>query len=600
MVHINEGLTLADFGNIIKKRKITALLLFISTIVSVYFFTRNITPEYRSSASVELKAQTSHLTSLGGFPAMMNIINRDTEMRKIGSYPIISQAAVQLGLISEDSTEADKDSIVSNLQGKISVKEVENTTLIMIFASDSLPEKAIEIANTVADVYIRHTISERNDRARKTREFIEGQLTSVGKELRDVEEKARRYKLTGKITDNISDIGSTLNSLTLQRSRLLIKYGEKHPDVVGLDKQISNLKYKMGSLTGEELEYLYLMREVTINEELYMMLNKKLKEALIAEADKLIPVAVVDPARRASLVKPNKKLNMIVGIIGGLLLSLIGVLIRENLDTSLNTAHDIEDFLSVPALTEIPFIKVIQSDERLPLLLFQNKNSAFLEAFNNLAASIISFSHKRDIKTILFTSMMPREGKSEIVANLGIIKSQSGSRTLLIDADFRQPTLSKLFRVSRKPGVIDIITDKLDWKHWIHPANSNDKIKEILLNNNLFNLENLSILTAGHLPPHPMRFLNSDEFRNLILSAREEFDTVLLDSPPLYYFSDPAIMSDLVDAIIMVHKPGSVDRNDLLRATKQLGGTESKLLGITLNEVSGKVRGKYYYRYYSK
>lgn len=599
MVQTSEGLTLADYWQILKKRKTVAILTFFLVVSSSYFFTRITIPVYQASATIELRYQTSHLLSLGGLPTMLRMINRDTEIRKIKSYPVISEVARTLDLINENSSEDEKNKAVGAIRSKISVKEIGDTTLIKISATDTDKDNTVKLTNTVANAYVKKTVEERNERTKKTRQFIEEQLNTVGKQLRDVEEKARKFKLTGKITERISDLGATLSSLTLQRSRLLTKYGEKHPDIVSLDKQIANLKYKMGNLTKEELEYLYLMREVTINEELYMMLNKKLKEALITEADKVIPVGIVDPAKKASLIKPDKQMNMLMGILGGFLLAIIGVLIQENLDTSLRTAHDIETYLKVPALAEIPYIKVEKNNLNIPHLLFQKKNSAYLESYNNLAASVISFSHNKKIQTVLFTSIMPREGKSEVITNFGIIKSQSGNKTLLIDADFRQPAINKFFKLPRKPGIIDIITEKLDFNHWIQPANSNSEIKKLLKNEGLFDLNNLYILPTGHLPPHPMRFLSSPEFKDIINRAKKDFDLILLDSPPIYYFADPAVLSGIVDAIVIVHKPGSIETKELSRAVKQLSDGDTNFLGIVLNGVKGKIRGKYYYRYYS-
>ncbi len=598
MIQQNEEYTLADYWHILYKRRNIALLTFALTVTSVYIFTKLMTPIYQSSVSVELRSQSSNLLSLGGLPTMFNIINRDTEIRKVESYPIISETAKALEMIDESSSEADINNAIAILRSQISVKEVMNTTLIKITAQNSDSDKAVLTANTAAKTYVKQTIDERNERTKKTREFIEDQLSIVGNELRSMEEKARKFKQTGKITDRISDFGSTLSSLSLQRSRLLTKYGEKHPEVVSLDKQMSNLKFRMGDLTSSELEYLYLMREISINEELYLLLSKKLKEALITEADKVIPVIIVDPARKAVLIKPNKKTNMVMGILAGFLLAIIGVLLSENIDTSLRTAHDIETYLNVPALTEIPHLKVKSEEQNYPHLLFQNQNSAYLEAYNNLEAAITSFKDTKQVKTILFSSMMPREGKSEVVSNFGIGQSQS-KKILLIDTDFRQPSISKLFRIARKPGLIDVITQNLDWKHWVHSADSSDEIKTITQENKLFDLANLDIMPAGHLPPHPVRFLNSPEFANLLDTVKNSYDLVLLDSPPLYYFADPTIISNLVDAIIMVHKPGSVNIQELQRTIRTISEGNAKFLGVALNGVTGKVRGRYYYRYYS-
>lgn len=596
-----EGLTLSDYWQIFKKRKNIAILTFIVVVASVYFFTKTITPVYKASNTVELRYQSPHLAYLGGaLPSMYRIINRDTEIRKMESFPIMEKAAKKLGYVKENSMNEQINQAVNRLRGKISANEVKETTLIQINAQDSNPDHAVSIANTVAQVYVEKTIEEQNQRAKNTREFIEDQLTKVGERLREQERKARKFKVAGKISGRIEDLGTKLSNLLVERSRLQTLYGEKHPKIVSLNNQISNLRSNVGNLTSDELEWLNLKREATINEELYMMLNKKLKEAQIGEADKVIPVSIVDPAKKASLIKPNKKINMLMGIIMGMALALIIVLLQENLDTSLRNAGDIETYLKVPTLTEIPHIKKKKSDSKVPLILSQQESSEYIEAFNTLAASLMSIGRDKKIQTILFMSMMPREGKSEVVSNFGIVESHSGSKTLLIDADFRQATLHRMFKLSRKPGIIDVITKDMDWKEVVKPALSNKEIEQEFDEKETKYLKNLYLLSVGHLPPHPMRFLSSKEFQNMMDKVKQEFDIILLDSPPLYYFADPTVLSNIVDGIIMVHRPGSIGRRELIRKTKQLRGKESKFLGVVLNDVKERRKKKYYYRYYSQ
>jgi len=591
-----EGLSFSEIWQIIKKRRFIALSVFVLTVASVYCFTKKIVPVYEASATIELKNYES--IQFKGIPGSQIEFNRDTEMRKIESYPMLVNTAWKLEMLDAGSSGNYKNDTVRNLQQKINISKVGSTNLIKISIRDADPQYAIKLANTLAEVYVTKTIEERNERKRKSREFIEEQLASVSTQLRAIEEKTRKFKMSGKITSRIEELGGKLSRLRLEKSNLLTKYGEKHPDVINVNRQIAELKDNMGTLTENELEYINLMRDASINEELYMMLNKQLKNAQIAEADKVIPVSIVEKAREAFLVRPNKKVNMMMGIIAGFILALTGILVTENIDTSVRSAHDVEKYLDIPALAEIPVFKKAGKFSDIPFLLSKNTSSDFLEAFNTLTASVISFGYNKPIKTLLFTSLMPREGKSQIAANYGIVESQT-NKVLILDTDFRQPRIHKLFDVSRKPGLIDTITENHDWRTAIQPArpgihNGGSRTKE-----EAFDLINLDIMSVGKLPPHPMRFLSSGKFNEIIKKAKQEYDAVILDSPPLHYFADPAILSKIVDGIILIHKPGSVGRQDILRAMEILKQDDSKLLGIVLNGVRKSIRSKYYYRYYS-
>ncbi|MFC2091431.1 GumC family protein [Elusimicrobiota bacterium] len=602
MTDLHESINLSDYWQLIKKRKNLAIILFTLVILSDFVFTQMTTPVFKSDAVIELRYQSPHLLSFNSYaPDMFSIINRDTEIRKMESYPILSGVALKLAMLNENSTETEINSIIQQLRGKISASQLGDTALIKIIATDSNPQSAIKLANTVAEIYVQKTIDERNKRTSNTRQFIENQLQNVGQQLRTTEENSRKFKMSGKITERISTLGTTLSDLTLQRQRLLTKYGEKHPEVVSLSKQIFDLKSNMGDLTTDELEYLTLMREATINEELYMMLNKKLKEAMIIEADKVIPVGIADPARQASLIKPNKRLNMLIGIILGLILAITGILIMENIDTSLKSALEVETYLKTPVLSQVPVVhKKNISIPDIPIILTSSKNSTFYEAFNSLSASLISSSMQTKIQTILITSAMPKEGKSEIVSNFGIVESLRGNKTLLIDTDFRQPTLNKLFHISRKPGITDLLTEGLNWKTITHSSITSEKLINNLSEDEKASIKNLSIITAGHTSSNPMKFISSPEFKEFLIKMKDNFDIILLDSPPLYYFADPSVLSRIVDGIVLVHKPGSIDKKELLRITEQFSEkNSSNLLGVVINQVKSRIKGKYYY-YYSR
>ncbi|MBN1383285.1 MAG: polysaccharide biosynthesis tyrosine autokinase [Elusimicrobia bacterium] len=584
---IHNELTLYDYWQIIKKRRIIAIGVFLLIVFSVLVFTFLSTEIYRASTTVELRIEGPSFWAMGTMGQEISwMIDVDTEMRKVESYPVLLHTAKLLGQVDENTSDARKEQIVNVLRGKVSVSKVANTTLMNIIATDTDPKKTVEIANAAGKAYVDETIEGRNERARKTREFIEKQVTVLSDELKEKEQQIRQYVASGLITEKVQSMGGSLTDLLVERSNLLTQYGNKHPEVIKINSKINVLKSKLGKMSGSELEYVILLRDVKIDEGLYEMLIRKHKEALITEADKVIPVAIVEPANNAVLVKPNKQLNVLMGIIAGLIFAVIGVVLAENLDTSLRTAEEIEIYLKLPALAEIPHIKE-EKTSPVPFSLLHDINSPYIEAYNEF---LVNFSDDREkkVQTILFTSVMPSEGKTEVTSNFAITQSQHDNKTLIVDADFRQAAIHKLFKIPRKPGLMDVLKDKLNWRSVL----AKPKIDSA---SNL-SLDNVRILSVGHLPAHPMRVLNSPEFSNLITELRNEFDYILFDSPPLYYFADPAVLSSLSDGIIIVHTPGMANRNELMRIRNRLS---TKIIGVVLNNMEEKRRGYYYYKYYS-
>jgi capsular exopolysaccharide synthesis family protein len=603
MIEIEQGLSLADYWQILVKRKKIAILTLFLIIGATYVFTRLTTPVYRACAVIELKIESPNVWALGAFGRDFSwMIDIDTELQKIRSLPIMTRSAEVLGLIDGNTTKSNSDKIIDDIRGKIDVEEVRNTALIKIYANDANADSAVTVANAVSEGYVSTIVEERNERSSNTRQFIANQLDVVNSELRDTEEDARQYEASGKISNRIIDLGKKLAGLNFEKTTLMTKFGHKHPEIISINKQVGELESKLGRLNEDELKYIRLLRDVRVSEGLYEMLNRKLKEALIAEADKVIPAVIIDPARSAYLLKPNFKLNMMMSAVLGVLFAIIMVIVKENLDTSLSSASDMKRYLKVPTLGEIPHVKEKKSIADSPYLLIPNStDSSYMEAYNTLWASINTLTGHENRQAFLFTSAMPKEGKSEILSNFGIVQSQNGLKTLLIDADFRQATLHRLFKTQRKPGIIDVLSSDLDWRVAIYKPVIKDEIKAEFnaANEEIPDLSNLSILPVGHLPPHPMRFVASEKFRELMAHFREEYDLILVDSPPMYYFADPAVLSSIVDGVIFVHRPGSVTRYELLRIKEQLSGEDQNFLGAVLNDVKGKRKGKYYYRYYT-
>jgi len=590
-------LNLYDYWQIIKKRRAIAIGILLLVVVSTLIFTFLSTKIYNSSTTVELRIEGPSSWAFGSFAQGLSwMVDIDTEIRKVTSYPVLLRSAKILGLIDENPTEQSRASASNSIRGKISVTKIPNTTLINIIANDTEPQKAVEIANAVAQAYLDETIETRNERAKKTREFIEQQVSTISDDLKEKEQKIRQYVATGMVSEKIQSMGGNLTDLLIEESNLLTQYGEKHPEVIKIRNKINVLKSKLGKMSHPELEYITLLRDVKIDVGLYEMLITKHREALITEADKVVPVAIVEPARNAVLVKPDRRMNMLMGLLVGLMFATIGVVLAESLDTSLRTAEEIETYLKLPTFAEIPHIRDEKSDTS-PFLLLSDSHSPYVESYNEFLANFNRYDPEKKIQTLLFTSVMPSEGKSEVISNFAILQSQNNNKTLVIDADFRQAAIHKLFKVPRKPGVMDIIKENLNWRDVVKkPVESGSSSMVSLPDKTEFNLANLSILSVGHLPAHPMQVIGSSGFTELVMELKKEFDYILFDSPPLYYFADPTVISSLCDGIILVHTPKTASRDELKRAKKRLS---PKLIGVVLNNMEEKRRGYYYYKYYS-
>lgn len=186
-------------------------------------------------------------------------------------------------------------------------------------------------------------------------------------------------------------------------------------------------------------------------------------------------------------------------------------------------------------------------------------------------------------KVLLFTSAVSVEGKSTSISNVAVTLAQSGRKVLLMDCDLRKAKLHDMFGLNLVPGLTNILSHK-------------KSIKESA--NYLEGQRNLHILTAGALPPDPLKHISSNSLKNLIQQAKESYDYVLIDAPPVLAVADTARLARCVDGVILVVAANETKQKNALQAKKALDKTGVEILGCILTKQ--EIKNKGYYTYYSK
>lgn len=361
--------------------------------------------------------------------------------------------------------------------------------------------------------------------------------------------------------------------------------------------------------------------EVKINEEAYIMLNKKYKEALITEAEKIELVSIVNPAiEPTSPMGPGRRLNMIVGGIVGLLLGFAFAFIRENLDTSIGRIEEVESYLKTPVLGIIPHItageekrrflgsRALHGAEKVSLLRKQlvahfHPKSSVAEAYRSLQTNTEFARLTKKGNTLLFTSTGPQEGKTITAANYAVALAQTNKRVLLIEADLRRPLIHKIFGLKKEPGLTEVLLGSLSWEEAVRKMTDiimgEMGLEEILKTPGM---ENLTVLTSGALPPNPVEVLNSPEMTNLIEELKTRFDILVFDCPPVLPVADALILGSKAEGTILVYRAGRTGRGALRRTKTLLEGAKANLLGLVLNDIKATEiePGSPYYYYYHK
>jgi capsular exopolysaccharide synthesis family protein len=366
-------------------------------------------------------------------------------------------------------------------------------------------------------------------------------------------------------------------------------------------KLVDQMSSRLSDLPNQTLQYARIERDLKLNETLYLAMKQKYEESRITEAGQMGKVRILDPALVAQKVKPNRKMNLLMGVFLGLGMGIGYAIFRELMDNTVKAVEQLER----KGLTVLGIVSdmhhraggVIKkqalnpskggADFKRRLITYEDPKSPISESYRTLRTNISYASPDKKIKSLLVSSPQPGEGKSTTTANLAIAFAQLRKRTLLIDADLRKPVQHNVFEQSRGPGLSEYLIGEIEeLSTIIHPTK----------------VENLFILTAGALPPNPSELLGSNRMSKMIDQLEQEWDMVLFDSPPLVAVTDASMISSEIDAIAMVVKAGQTDRTAVDRALDTIKNVKAPLIGAILNGASPEtLAGKYsyYYSYYN-
>lgn len=439
------------------------------------------------------------------------------------------------------------------------------------------------------------------------------------------------------VSDLFNQLNKQLTDMAFRHTQLSSEFTDFHPEMVELRNQgdrilaamvneisrqirigkvnLQDTKAKLQSmnkayldLPQQQVELTRLQREVKTNAQLYDELKSKYQEALIKEAEKVEEVTILRPAlisySRINPVRTRK--SAIAGFILGLVLGLIISLILEALDTSVGSIEEVESFLEVPVVGFIPQIthdvalELFSTDDgrepegaelqrRLRLVGHFSPSSTFAEAYRAMRANVM-FSQTGEHRVLLVTSSTIKEGKSTVSANLATVVAQQGARVLLIDADLRKPMQHKTFGVNREPGLTSYLMGQMPWRDCVQGISDmmlgEFGVDEVLQTPGL---DQLDLLVCGRRSGSPADLLTSPAMAQLIDEARQEYDMVIIDMPPLLHTADASMVAGKVDGILLVYHIGAVARAVLRRVKGNIEAVGGRVIGTVINGVRGEV-----------
>ncbi|MBI4629224.1 MAG: polysaccharide biosynthesis tyrosine autokinase [Candidatus Rokubacteria bacterium] len=447
----------------------------------------------------------------------------------------------------------------------------------------------------------------------------------------------------------LQKLQSTHSELLLERNNLALEVTDRHPRLQALDdrmreirmemrreviaqiamlrtreeilnRQMGELLQKNREVPAVELSLQRLVREAKTNDDLLTLLKTRHQEALIKESEKIEEVSIVRPATEPEAPIGSETLNtVLVGALLGLTLGLVFAFVQETLDTSIGTIEDVEAYLEVPVLGVIPHIDTRETVQRILerrpsvaqmdpeallshalLITHFDPKSPVAEAYRTLRTHVQFERLQRSGKLLVITSPTLQEGKTTTIVNLALSMAQSGQRTLLVGANLRRPSIHRFFGIERAPGLSDVLVGGTTWRDCIRT------VADILMGRFEMEdimaapgLDNLHILEAGPTPANPSELLSTPAMATFLREVREEYDVVLIDTPPILPVTDSAIVAAQADGVILVYQAGKVGRLVLKRAKVHVENVGGKVWGVVLNDAKAEVAGYTYAHYYT-
>ena len=340
-----------------------------------------------------------------------------------------------------------------------------------------------------------------------------------------------------------------------------------------LQARVAQLRSSALDLRGRSIQYTILQREVDTNRSLYDGLLQRFKEVGVAGGVGENLISIVDRAEvPGAPYSPRLFLNMLAGLIGGLLLGAGYAFGKEFVDDKIETPDDLEQKLGLRPLGVIPRFG---KNDRFVKLISEPRSPVF-EAYQSAVTSLRFSTSEGTPKTLLITSSRPSEGKSSSSLALAQAFARSGKRTVLVDADMRMPTFVPDTKDSY--GLSNLLTGDTDIDRTIYGAK----------------LENLFFLSSGPIPPNPAELLSGHRFVEVLEELAGKFDQVVIDGPPVLGLADAPLLASSVRGVVMVFESGGIRRQVASTALGRLRAANANIVGAMLTKFNDKRIGQGY------
>ena len=545
-----------------------------------------------TSDSVEFVGKVGELLSKGGVTLKVDNIDAVPGTKFIVSYISKLKAITDL-----------QDSFSVSDQGK-------DTGILTLSLSGDDPKLIKNILDNISENYLLQNIERQAAQDEKSLDFLNKQLPLVRNELNLAEDKLNGYRrqsdsvdlsLEAKsVLDQIVNVDNQLNELTFKESEISQLYTKEHPTYRALiekrkvlQEEKQKLNKRVSKMPETQQEVLRLSRDVESGRAVYMQLLNRQQELNIAKSSAIGNVRIIDSAvTQPKPVKPKKALIVMVGIVLGGIISVGFVFARVFLRRGLESPEQLEElginvYASVPISETSANTKIIKGRrnkyklEYQSFLALDNPADLAIEAIRSLRTSLHFAMMEASNNVLMISGASPNAGKTFVSSNLTAVIANAGMKVLFIDTDLRKGYTHRLFNTENNNGLSDFLSGKI----------SIDKI-----------IKNISdagfdFISRGVVPPNPAELLMHRRFGELITWASDNYDLVILDTPPILAVTDAAIVGKYAGTTLLVARFEQNTAKEIEVSVRRFEQSGVGIKGCILNGVVKKASSYYGYGY---
>lgn len=491
--------------------------------------------------------------------------------------------------------------------------KAKDTGVLGLTLSGDDPLKIQRTLNSIANNYLVQNIERKSAEDAKSLDFLKEQLPKVRESLDTSEDKLNKFRqkndsvdlsLEAKsVLDSIVAVDTQLNELTFKEAEISKLYTKEHPSYRALlekrktlEEERNKFNQRVSNMPKTQQEIVRLSRDVKSGQEVFMQLLNKQQELSISKASTIGNVRIIDHAMvQTKPIQPKKLVIILISMIIGMMISVGYIMLRSFLHKGIGSPEQLEMlgisvYASVPLSEwqrkkDIEFSK-LHKDKRKntdsnTLLAFGNPADLAIESIRSLRTSLHFAMMEAKNNILMISGASPGIGKTFISANLAAVVAQSGQKVLLIDSDMRKGYAHELIGTDGRNGLSDVLSGKI---------NLRDAVKNTTY-------DGFDFMPRGQVPPNPSELLMHGRLQELLEWASENYDLVLVDTPPILAVTDAAIIGKHVGTSLMVarfelNSPKEVEVS--IRRFEQ-NGVEIK--GVILNAIVRKASNYYSYGY---